>query len=163
MERIIVDGYNVIHRVSDLRPFLERSLEEARAELLLRIKSYLTHRKAEIVVVFDGDHVYAPALVGGNRLRVIFSKPPEKADAVILSLLGRAAKRGDLILVSDDQEIVAQARQVGARTLSAREFFERLTKRLRSPDLNRKFDVDLSPEELDEWIDLFSRDDGDGE
>ncbi len=165
MEKIIVDGYNVIHRVPELQRLLDRGLEEARAELILQIKSMLTWKRVEVVLVFDGNHMGGPAqpVTGHDRLRVVFSRAPVKADPVMQSLIKGEDRPARVTLVSDDQEMVSFARSMGARTLSAQGFYDRLHRRLRGEDLNRKFDYDISADELEEWIDLFSRDDGDEE
>jgi predicted RNA-binding protein with PIN domain len=165
MERIIIDGYNVIHRVPELRQSLERGLEEARAELILKVKSLLTRKQVEVVLVFDGDHVgeTAEPATGNSRLRVVFSRVPLKADALIISFLEEEKQPGRVTLVSDDHEITAFARSVGAKHLSSQAFYDRLARRLGAKELNQKFDSALSPDEIEEWMELFSRSDGDGE
>lgn len=165
MEKIIIDGYNVLHRVPALERLLEKGLEPARVELILLVRSLLTRKNVEAVLVFDGDRpgMRSQSAAGTRRLQVLFSSQTHKADDLIRSMLEQESKPARLTLVSDDNEIKAVARSVGARTLSARSFYQRLTRPVRGADLNRKFDYEISPDELEEWIDLFNGDDGKGE
>ncbi|MCG8608221.1 NYN domain-containing protein [bacterium] len=129
MNKIIIDGYNMIHRVPELRQFLRASLEDARNELIQRIKSYLLDKAIEIIIVFDGSEAPPglPPIEQHRRLKVIFSKRPFKADPVIISLISGSKKRQSLIIVSDDGEIKRAARSGGAMSISTSDFYSRIT------------------------------------
>src|SRR5262245_1575613 len=53
MEKILIDGYNLLYKDGALKEMAERSLEEARELLLDSISAYRTGAM-EILVVFDG-------------------------------------------------------------------------------------------------------------
>ena len=56
MERVIVDGYNVIHAWVPLKRLLDVSLEAAREKLIERLAVYAMVTFADVTVVFDAHH-----------------------------------------------------------------------------------------------------------
>jgi predicted RNA-binding protein with PIN domain len=160
MNKIIIDGYNVIHRVPELRQFLETSLEDARDALLQRLKSYLLNKEIEIIVVFDGSEAPPglPPIEHHRRLKVIFSRRPFKADPVIISLISGTPKAQSLIIISDDGEIKHAAKSAGAAAISTNDFYSRLTKRFMSEESTSVPGRELTSEELQEWLKIFGED-----
>jgi len=122
--RILVDGYNVIRRLPDLRA-VERAegLAAGREALLARLRAYRRARAHAITVVFDGSG--APSASGGaGGLTVCFSRAGETADAVIVRLLTGAGSGA--VVVSSDAAVGAAARRAGAAAVTAEEFGARL-------------------------------------
>ena len=156
MRTIVVDGYNLIFQFPELRKMLERDLEQAREDLLIRLGSYAGQRHA-LVVVFDGDGRVPEESYARKEFRVIFSKPPEKADQVIKELIEKSQSE-DVIVVSSDREIVDYARLHGVKTASSRQFAHEMSERT-NHDVEKKFDHPMSQEELKEWMRLFRGDD----
>lgn len=157
MRKILVDGYNLIFQFPELRKMLERDLEQARDGLLIRLGSYANSRRIQIVVVFDGDGRVTEESYAHREFRVIFSKPPEKADQVIKELIEKSRSE-DIIVVSSDREIVDYARLYGVKTASSRQFAHEMSEST-SHDVEKKFDHPMSQEELKEWMRLFRGDD----
>lgn len=114
---LLVDGYNVIHRVPELRPSLEGGLESARMRLALQVSAWShTHPAYECVIVFDGDAQYA----GGRDqrlagVRCIFSRASHGGDDEIIRFVrdykGRAS---DIMVLSDDNKVGNNCRALGA-------------------------------------------------
>lgn len=157
MNKIIIDGYNMIHRVPDLCKFLDESLEKARNELILQLKSYLMRSKVEITLVFDGNQpVFGSDASNSHKyLRIIFSKYPFKADPLIKDLIKREQKKKSLILVSDDADIIQHAKSHGSKVLSPVAFYQRIEGRFHGKELNNKFDQEMTEEELSKWLEIF--------
>jgi predicted RNA-binding protein with PIN domain len=156
MNKIIIDGYNMIHLVPELRQFLDNSLERARDELIGKLKTYLLNKKVHITLVFDGAHPAGVAPIERNRyLEIRFSKHPFKADPLIKGLIQKEKNKAAMTVVTHDSEIAAFAAAEHAAVLSPTEFWERLTKRQQQNDLYNKFDRELSDEELAEWKEIF--------
>jgi predicted RNA-binding protein with PIN domain len=114
---LLIDGYNVINRVPELRPSLEGGLENARLTLALRTSTWhQTHQAYECVIVFDGDARYA----GGpdQRLagvRCLFSRASHGGDDEIIRLVRDYKERGsDVTVVSDDNKVANNCRALGA-------------------------------------------------
>ncbi|HEX9654134.1 MAG TPA: NYN domain-containing protein [bacterium] len=156
MTKIIIDGYNMIHLVAELRQFLNESLERARDELIAKLKSYLLNKKVLVTVVFDGAHPTGVAPTERNRhLEIRFSNYPFKADPLIKKLIQKEENKGALTIVTRDSEIIAFAKAEHATTIAPEEFWVRLTKRQQQNGIFDKFDRELSADELAEWKDIF--------
>ena len=56
MERVLVDGYNVIHAWVPLKRLLDVSLEAARDKLVERLAVYAMVTGSDVTVVFDAHH-----------------------------------------------------------------------------------------------------------
>jgi predicted RNA-binding protein with PIN domain len=114
---LLVDGYNVINRVPELRPSLEVGLENARLRLALQVSTWnRTHPSYECVIIFDGDERYTGApnqdLAG---VRCLFSKTAHGGDDKIIRLVRSYRDRGaDVTVVSDDNKVSNNCRAHGA-------------------------------------------------
>ena len=160
MNKIIIDGYNMIHRVPELRDHLEKSLECARDALIRLLKTYLLNKTIQITVVFDGTEA-PPGLSSVQHyrsLKVIFSRYPFKADPLIISLIAREKSRRSLTVISDDSEITQNAQSNQTLVLTTHAFYDRLVKRQQISGIENKFDRELSQEELNEWLKIFGVD-----
>ena len=122
---LILDGYNVIHAAPELARHLDRSLEAARAALIVLCRDYLARRGdlEQVSVVFDGNDACAqwPQTDHGG-VRVIFTQHEEEADERILRLIRAKIGRNQFIVVSNDTHIFNNARVHGARAISVQEF-----------------------------------------
>ncbi len=141
----------------ELERHLSESLERSREELIRLLKSYLLNKKVEITLVFDGNHPPFPVGSPSERwLRVIFSNYPFKADPVIKRLIEKEKKKRSLTIVSDDADIIKFAKTQGVGVLSTEGFYNRLVKRFEQEnDFYKKFDRELSEEELAKWKEIF--------
>ncbi|PYQ13128.1 MAG: hypothetical protein DMH00_05025 [Acidobacteria bacterium] len=160
MEKILIDGYNLLYKDGVLKNLAERSLEEAREELLDRIAAYRT-AEMEILVVFDGqgarDRRNPPGRPG---IQVRFSRGPRTADQVILEIIEREPKRGSLsVVTSDKKDIGRVARAEGVRWISSETFLRRL-KRIGPKGVRRHEEkpATSSSEELEYWLKRFGSD-----
>ena len=121
--RWLIDGYNVIRRDPDLRAREAESLAAGRAALLHLVARVARESGDDFTVVFDGARPSGGTPSGGEsgaRVQVIFSRPPQKADDVLMKLA--AQWREGAILVSSDRTIQDAARRAGGAVLAADEF-----------------------------------------
>ena len=153
----LVDGYNFIHYIPRFRSFLDSSLEHARNALIHFLGNYQSKRKVKITIVFDGDEVgYVEKPPPSNKLlKIIYSKPPEKADPIIKRLIQRTKNRKSLFLVSADNELIRFSNQQGAQVLSPEEFYHRTSKHPNQDQVDQKYNSHVSENEVDEWLKLF--------
>jgi predicted RNA-binding protein with PIN domain len=160
MERVIIDGYNLMYKDGVLKNLAERSLEQARAALLDRIATYRSQER-EIVVVFDGQGGSGEtALSTSSGVRVTFSRPPRTADQVIVEMIARESKRASLTVVSSDKKDIGRiARAEGVKWISSESFWGRLR---RSPAKKRTREEEkpltTSSRELEYWLKRFGSD-----
>jgi len=114
---LLIDGYNVINRVPELKPSLESGLENARSRLALQISTWShDHPGCECVIVFDGDKKFA----GGRDqrlagIRCLFSPASHGGDDEIIRFVrGYKGRTSDITVVSDDNNVGNNCRAHGA-------------------------------------------------
>ncbi len=154
---LLVDGYNVIHRVPELRPSLGGGLESARMKLALQLSAWgRTHAAYECVIVFDGDAQFA----GGRDqrlagVRCLFSVRSHGGDDEIIRFVrGYKGRASDIIVVSDDNKVGNNCRALGASVqpssfIMSVKLRQRAGRAKASPDgkgLNRKTAADINEE-----------------
>lgn len=157
MNKIIIDGYNLIRRVPELAKYIEVSLERARDELLRLLKSYTMSKQVEIIVAFDGQQppLGIDAPYDTRRLKVRFSRQPFKADPMIKNMIASAAKPKSVAVVTDDGDIRRFAVSKRASVISSPDFFHLLIKRSERKAADQSRDHNMSEDELAEWLKLF--------
>jgi uncharacterized protein len=129
MERVIVDGYNVIHAWVQLKRLLEVSLEAARDKLIERLAVYGLVTGAEVTVVFDAHHSTArmnsQEIVEG--VNVMFTRKGHSADHVIERIAYAASESGDVITVATSDRMQRDlVRGMGGAVIDARELERRV-------------------------------------
>lgn len=132
MKVLIVDGYNVIHRVPRFHAILQRSLEAAREGLLSYCSTWRDTRGdfTELLVVFDGDSSVDG--VGHRTVRgvqVAYTRTGETADDRIRGMVDDSPRNRECVVVTDDGELAAAIRSRGGRFMSAAEFANVLGRR----------------------------------
>jgi predicted RNA-binding protein with PIN domain len=114
---LVVDGYNVIHRLPELKPASAVGLEEARLQLALRVSAWgRLHPEYECLIVFDGDRQAAGrGGVNPAGVRCVFSQKSHGGDEEIIRQVRalRSGKRA-VTVVSDDNHVANDCRAHGA-------------------------------------------------
>ena len=118
MQLLLVDGYNVIHRLPELETSLDGGLQNARNQLALRVAAWSReHPGVECVIVFDGEFDRAGGR-GGERIagiRCVYSLEAHGGDAEIVRLVREfKGRKGDVSVVSDDNFVGNNCRAHGA-------------------------------------------------
>ncbi|HDL18256.1 MAG TPA: hypothetical protein ENH29_04295 [Bacteroidetes bacterium] len=153
---IIIDAYNLIHRVGDLRIHLQQNLENARERLLQKLIVFRQNKKIKITVVFDGDQVGQPSSVTRNGLQIYYSIPPRNADETIKILLRKRKNPRNITVVSSDNEILNFARTNRAITMRSEEFYQKF---LRVEQTKNAEDTkpEMTEKELQNWLNMFNQ------
>lgn len=131
MERMIVDGYNVIHAWPSLKRLLsDASLEAARDRLIERLSVFGLVTGADVTVVFDAHHSTARAtseeLIEG--VHVMFTRKGHSADHAIERIAYQASQAADVITVATSDRFQRDlVRGMGGAVIGALEL-ERLVK-----------------------------------
>jgi predicted RNA-binding protein with PIN domain len=116
----LIDGYNLIKRSSSLA---DKSLETGRQSLI----SFIEQRRPQgsernrVTVVFDGK----PGMYGlpnASEVSVYFTEY-ESADDRIKWLVDEAVNKKELVVVTDDRDLMLYVRKLGAQVMSVSEFF----------------------------------------
>ncbi|HUZ87688.1 MAG TPA: NYN domain-containing protein [Candidatus Baltobacterales bacterium] len=130
MERVVVDGYNVIHAWAPLKKLMnEASLEAARDKLIDRLSVLGMINGADVTVVFDAHHSAArsnsEALVEG--VHVLFTRKGHSADHAIERIAYAASQVDDIITVATSDRFQRDlVRGMGGAVISAEELERRV-------------------------------------
>jgi predicted RNA-binding protein with PIN domain len=130
MERVIVDGYNVIHAWPQLKRLLgDASLEAARDKLIDRLSVFGMVAGANVTVVFDAHHsavrTNSEEVVEG--VRVVFTRKGHSADHLIERIAYDASQTGDMITVATSDRFQRDlVRGMGGAVISAEELERRV-------------------------------------
>ena len=130
MERVIVDGYNVIHAWPQLKRLLgDASLEAARDKLIDRLSVFGMVAGADVTVVFDAHHSTARSNSQENveGVHVLFTRKGHSADHAIERIAYEASQVGDVITVATSDRFQRDlVRGMGGAVISAQELERRV-------------------------------------
>lgn len=148
----LIDGHNLMRQCADL------PLDDPRSaiELALRLQRFSGGGRKQIVVYYDGGQFGEadPPPRAGVTLR--FVRKPREADDAIGDHLRRLGKTApNWTVVSSDHKVQAAARQARARVIDSRSFARLLESVPGSSSANAKPESTLSPEEIDDWLEIF--------
>ena len=157
LQKIVIDGYNVLHEIEAYKCKLEVELKAARQQLIHDLKVYSASKKVDIVVVFDGSsEIHSPYqhMTQGN-VKIIFSRAPQKADPVIIKIIKKDKQKHRLTVVTNDKEIKQYAKLAGCQLLTPQKLFQRICTPSKEEHIQNKFDNVMTAEELEEWKKIF--------
>ncbi|MFA6350376.1 MAG: NYN domain-containing protein [Candidatus Omnitrophota bacterium] len=120
----VIDGYNLIHN-DNFRPIGAKNID-CRISLLefIYLKKLCGSSNNQATVVFDGYPPYSPFFYERGNFKVIFSCDIS-ADQRIKDILEKSTNRKNIVVVTDDKEIVFFARQCRAQVEGAGDFLDR--------------------------------------
>jgi predicted RNA-binding protein with PIN domain len=121
VDRLIVDGYNIIHAWPELAPVKDVSLEDARQALISLLADYAALTRTRVTVVFDSHRrgTGPPTSEEISGVEVIFSGGKVSADHVIERLVYGVGPGDELTVATSDavQRDLALGKRV--KTISA--------------------------------------------
>ncbi len=107
------------------------------------------------MVVFDSGLPGGQSRMSTSNVKVIFaSAQHSNADRILMERIRNQRDPGGWTVVSSDSAVLAAARNGRMKTLRSAEFAQILSGPPTPPD-DDAADVQLSPEEVDEWLDIF--------
>ena len=123
MKQLILDGYNVIHKITELASHLNASLEQARKALASFMATWRrTHAyNGTICIVFDGKD----GIVSNNQslcgIKCIYTKTKQEADDRIIAMVKSSRGSKTITVISNDNYVQNNCKVHGA-TVNAAEF-----------------------------------------
>ena len=119
-QRLVVDGYNLAHKMAEIKPMLPGDLELARDRLVLVLANYALRRNLDVTVVFDNRRGLAGTR-GDSRsgVKVVFAQ--SDADSYIKRMLERERNPKSCTVVTSDNSIRLHVADFGARLLRSEE------------------------------------------
>lgn len=122
---LILDAYNVIHKIKQLDAALDRGLKAGR-DALIQYCSQAIERRGDItkiILVFDGKtEFHGMPEISAPKIKTVFSDTGEDADERIILVLEELEKTFNKCVVSDDNFVRNTARSHRAKGMSAAEF-----------------------------------------
>lgn len=121
-----IDGYNVLHHSTVLRPLLKHDFETAREALVEKVGRYCIATESRALVVFDGRGRKAesvPTVPNIAGLEVTYSPGHITADALIERKIYSAENRRHLVVVTADRSLRDLCRGMGSLVMSPDNFF----------------------------------------
>lgn len=118
-----IDGYNLLHRFSDLGELENGALERARDMLIEVVAHFCSDTGERAIIYFDGS-----ARAAGREthpvplLTIVYSPRRKSADALIERAVHDAGDPGSIIVVTADRGISDLCRGLGALVITPEDF-----------------------------------------
>jgi uncharacterized protein len=149
----LIDGHNLIPKLG-----LRLDSVDDEQQLISRLQEFCRLRRAQADVYFDGAPPGQASRRSLGAVTAFFVSRGSSADSAIetrLARLGKAVR--NWTVVSSDGRVQRAARAVHAAVLSSEEFaLEMSTTQAVSASMSKQ-KATLSPNEVEEWLDFFSR------
>ena len=133
----IIDGWNVIHKITSLR-----NNSSPKEEFISFIKRYRLTGSSNnrVTVVFDGR---ADLLLKNreHRFEIIFSGT-NSADDLICKKVDVCRNKRQIVVVTDDYEIINYVKTLGANVLSTKDFIKKAKKKKSNRHNREEKDID---------------------
>jgi hypothetical protein len=152
----IIDGHNLIPKIPGM------SLQDIDDEIQLvnLLQEFCRIRRKQVEVYFDNAPPGSPGARNYGRVVARFIRQGGTADQAIQKKLKRlGGEARNWTVVSSDGEVQINARAARAKILSAEGFAQQLSEALGdTPDRYLEAESDLSPEEVEDWMQIFGID-----
>lgn len=173
---IIVDGYNVIFKISELGYTTEKcDIEVLRNRFLAMLEQYKEKRKHKLIVVFDGQGAGNSTEIRPAGIDVVFSRQDLNADEEIKRMVSSSDNPKHITVITSDRDIEQYVKRYGCKVVDALAFYRDIKKKVEYIQAGDKGDSRSKKEEDDEplckylgpskseakyWLDVFSRKSG---
>jgi predicted RNA-binding protein with PIN domain len=158
----IVDGYNVVRRVTRFRTE-ERlhGLEAGRVALLDCISSSGLLRNKRVILIFDGAEGTPTSRLSLRGIEVRFSRPPQNADQAILSDLRSRTDTSIVAVVTGDLDLVWETRKLGAQVIDPFDWIRSVSpdsQAMTGSGIEETDKPESTAEETKKWLRIFGDD-----
>ena len=151
MKHYIIDGNNLIGKISILKKVQQKEKQLSREKLAFMIDNFLHDRKVKCTIHFDG---FEQMPIKTSRCKIIYSDK-QTADDKIKYQIEQTTNRKNLIVVTSDNNVREFARVCSCDVLKSEEFL----KVIRSGKAdNEKKIIDGMKNNIDEFKKLFGVD-----
>jgi predicted RNA-binding protein with PIN domain len=156
-EAYIIDGYNVIHKIPDIKELMESDLQSAREKFVFLLDNYFSTKKIQVYVVYDGcNDITTFNIHSTPRIRVLFSKRNQKADILIKILADERKNKALTTIVSSDHEVFQYGKVSRCNVMKSEDFIKKI--KAKSFDYENTIKSrTLSKDEIDLWKQLFNK------
>lgn len=153
----IIDGHNLIPKIPGLAL---RDLDDE-LQLVEMLQEFCRLSRKKVDVYFDNAMPGRPSVQTFGSVIAHFARAGQSADQAIhrkLSRLGNEAR--NWTVVSSDRQVQVTAKATRATVIKAEAFAKQMVETLEdvTSEANASDKPSLSPEEVDEWLELFGAD-----
>lgn len=132
-QHIIIDGYNVIHSMPNVKEWMNKNMDVAREALFNMAKALHDSGNARVTIVFDGkeEAIQIERPTKEDTLSVVFAPASLSADGLIEQLVAKSKQPDYITAVTRDNMIQETLSSLGAHSMDPEEWFieiERATK-----------------------------------
>ena len=153
----MIDGHNLIGQLRDI----DLNDPNDEAMLVQKLTGFTARTRHRVVVVFDYGLPGGKSRMSTRAVQVVFASQRSTADRVMLERMKKIKNPRDWVIVSSDNDVISMAQMRKMQFLRSPEFAE-MMKAPPAPiiDEGEQADVNLSEDEVDEWMSFFSGDEG---
>jgi predicted RNA-binding protein with PIN domain len=123
-QRLIIDGYSLIHRDPETKRIVSENLRRAREVLIEKISRTATAMADHVTIVFDGQQQSGSSPGGTQAIELVYSSSGQTADTVIERLVHQASNPGSWLVVTNDRRERETVMATGVQTMSCAVFLE---------------------------------------
>ncbi len=153
---IIVDGYNVIFKISELGYTTEKcDIEILRNRFLAMLEQYKEKRKHKLIVVFDGQGAGNSSEIRPAGIDVVFSRQDLDADEEIKRLVSSSDNPRHITVITSDRDIEQYVKKYGCKVVGALAFYKDIKKKVAHTQSSEQEDSRLKNEDDDEPISKY--------
>ena len=149
---LIIDGYNLLHKVPKLARMLGKNIQSSRHQLVRMVEETAHNMARQTTVVFDGRAAGSDAALSSKYLEVFFSPSNLSADSIIERLVCKFPAPGKILVVTSDHAEHNTVSSAGAQTMSSEEFMNRCER-----ESKNKIEKRTPPGQEPKLGDLFPR------
>ena len=147
---IIIDGYNLLHVIEEIKALLHTDSALARHRLVRRIEGTAHRMAPQTTIVFDGREAGQDDALTSKHLEIYFSPGKHTADTIIERLVAKFPNPEKILVVTSDRAEADAVLSDGAQVMSSQEFFAQCELDSRKPAQKR-----MRPGEQPKLGDLF--------
>jgi predicted RNA-binding protein with PIN domain len=147
---LIIDGYNVLHMVPELKRLLNTDIQLARHKFVRMVEETANRVARQTTIVFDGREAGQDEALTSGRIEVYFSPGKHTADTIIERLVRRYEQPGKILVVTSDRAEADMVLSDGAQVMSSLEFIAQC-----NHDSKKPVQKQIRPGEKPKLGDLF--------
>ncbi len=121
-DRLIIDGYSLLHRDPELKPLLNKNLGLARQLLIRKVQQTTDHWTCHTIIVFDGKDTSGSDEYAEPPMEIVFAPSHLTADTVIERLVFAHEHPATILVVTSDRLIRQTTEAAGAHSMSCGDF-----------------------------------------
>ncbi len=149
----LIDGHNLIGKLTDI----DLDDPDDEAKLVQKLMSFVARTGKKCTVVFDNGLPGGASKMSTKGVRVIFATSHSNADRVMIDRIRKERNPRAWIVVSSDNEVLSNARKYRMQLMKSVNFAAILQnpKQQVKPGREESPNLTLTPDEVEEWMQIF--------